>query len=854
VIAAPRNPRPAGPGAPALVKGTGTTWMEEEAPAATSAALEGVVVDGDGKPIDGARVTLSRARGRNEEATAPYSFIQPKGAAVTAGGGRFRIEKLAAGDYRATAMADGWAPAHKPVTIADKQTARVDLKLAAGGLTLDGRVLDIGGGGVGGARVTAFGRALSGGGAPALFQAVSDGDGRYKMTLAKGNYMLRAEAEGYAGTNEDAMVMRATTKDLRMVPAARIAGQVVERGSGQPVPNAEVTLTTALRSDYKPPRDTRADEQGRFEFTALEPGRYEVMGRKGALVGAGEIVGVAVAQTVDNIEVKVDRGFSISGRVKDDRGKGVVNTRVSAMRDTPPWGQAARTRTNSDGSYALEGMLPGQYRLSAGDEGFGPGREKAKLLAANLTNVDIVLLPGSKVTGRVLTAAGQPVEGARVTAMFEMSMGGGSTTATSDGTMSAADGSFELKRAWPGTMRINARHDELGSVHLPPEPIAAGETKRLELRLKTGASISGVVRTEDGKPAPGVRVTAMAREMRMFMDTQDVSGPDGRYQLRALPAARITVGAERSGRPNFGMDDQPNQKSITVADGEQKLGVDLVVGPAGLAIKGMAVDPQGKPVVGALVSAAPERDGRAFRGMARDLKAYSDIDGNFSLNDLSRGSFTVWAVHPEHPEAEAKGGDARSGCGAAGVPGQRQRGRPGGPAGRQAGAPLLDHDHAGPGAQRETGGAPAASDGQLRSSHPAGAAPAGGIRAAAPGRGQPRTGGQHRRWRHRQPGGDGAGRGEEDRRAHPGGARVAGDGTGGRAREQPADAGRGGVRDGHGQQSGDHGHDRRRQLRAGGRARRGDAADQLQRGPGEVHRRVQGDRGQARSGRRWTPA
>ncbi len=147
-----------GPGAPALVKGTGTTWMEEAAPAATTAALEGVVVDGDGRPIDGARVTLSRARGRNEEATAPYSFIQPKGAAVTAGGGRFRIEKLAAGDYRATAMADGWAPAHKPVTIADKQTARVDLKLAAGGLTLDGRVLDIGGGGVGGARVTAFGR------------------------------------------------------------------------------------------------------------------------------------------------------------------------------------------------------------------------------------------------------------------------------------------------------------------------------------------------------------------------------------------------------------------------------------------------------------------------------------------------------------------------------------------------------------------------------------------------------------------------------------------------------------------------------------------------------------------------
>ena len=225
---------------------------------------------------------------------------------------------------------------------------------------------------MGGARITAFGRGLSAGGAPALFQAVSDGDGRYKMTLAKGQYMLRAEAEGYAGTSEDALVFRPTTKDLRLVPAARIAGQVIERGSGQPVPGAEVTLTTAIRADFKPPRDARADDSGRFEFTGLEPGRYEVMGRKGVMVGAGEIVGVAVAQTVDNVQVKVDQGYSISGRVKDEQGKGVANTRVSAQRDTPPWGQAARTRANADGTYALEGMLPGTYRLSAGDDGFGP--------------------------------------------------------------------------------------------------------------------------------------------------------------------------------------------------------------------------------------------------------------------------------------------------------------------------------------------------------------------------------------------------------------------------------------------------------------------------------------------------
>jgi hypothetical protein len=162
-----------------------------------------------------------------------------------------------------------------------------------------------------------------------------------------------------------------------------------------------------------------------------------------------------------------------------------------------------------------------------------------------------------------------------------------------------------------------------------------------------------VVRTEDGQPAPGVRVMALAREARMFMDTQDVTGPDGSYVLKALPAARLTVQAERSGRFNWGMmEEAPNLKTVPLAEGEQKTGVDLTVGPAGLAVKGTAVDPQGKPVVGALVQAAPEQNGRAFRGNARDLKTYTDMDGNFALNDLSRGTYAVWGVHPDYPEAE----------------------------------------------------------------------------------------------------------------------------------------------------------------------------------------------------------
>ncbi len=283
------------------------------------------------------------------------------------------------------------------------------------------------------------------------------------------------------------------------------------------------------------------------------------------------------------------------------------------------------------------------------------GHAAAKVLASNVNNVDIVIPAPTRVHGRVLTASGQPVEGAKVGGSFEGSMGGGGMMSIGVAAVSDADGRFELMRTMPGTMRLSARHDEHGSAHIGPEPLKAGETRTIEFRLKPAASISGVVRTEDGKPAPGVRVTAFARELRAPMDAQDVTGPDGRYRLVGLPAARMTVQADRLPRPSFGPDDSPNRKTMPLGEAEHLTGVDLLVGPAGLAIKGMTVSPDGKPVPGAIVVAALERGGRASRGMARDLKAYSDLDGNFSLSNLERGAYTVWATHPEHPEAESKG-------------------------------------------------------------------------------------------------------------------------------------------------------------------------------------------------------
>ncbi len=652
-----------GAGAPGrrLVKGTGTTWREEDAVRDSSGVIEGLVLDADGKPVDGAQVTLGRARGRGED-TVTSTYWLPKGLATSAGGGHFRIDHLVPGEYAATATREGVGPGLvRSIEVKANETARVQIRLAREGLVLSGRVLDVGGGGISGARLSVFTRSVGGAGrAPTFFFTRSNSEGQYRLLLPRGPLSIRAEADGYAPlTDSEVLLLRPLTRDLRLVPGGRLAGRVIDRATRQPIADAEVSVTSALRMDFREPRDARTDGDGRFQFDGLEPGNFEVMARKGMQIGTSDVVALAVAGAATDVVVPVDRGYVVSGRVKSEAdGRALADIRVSASRDTPPFGQAARTRSNPDGTFALEGMLPGSYRLNAYEEGFGFSGARARVISADVGNVELLLPSAVKVTGRVTSADGKPVEGATVQARIESRRSGGMSVG-GDSSGTDADGRFELRRVTGGTsLQLSAQHDQQGAASVGPIEIKTGEPKVIDLTLKKGASISGVVRTEDGRPAANVRVGVTIRSPAMIVagGRPDLTGPDGRYRLDNLNPGRVTVSAARSGRAEFDpTDDKPNRKTFELAAGEERTGVDLVVGPAGLAIRGTVQSPDGKPVPGAVVTASPEWNGRAFRGGSRELRAYGQMDGQFTLEDLNKETYTLWASHPEYPEAELKG-------------------------------------------------------------------------------------------------------------------------------------------------------------------------------------------------------
>jgi protocatechuate 3,4-dioxygenase beta subunit len=75
---------------------------------------------------------------------------------------------------------------------------------------------------------------------------LTDRDGRYRLTLAPGSYVVSGEREDYVRATADLEVADLDrTLDLRLVPAGVVEGIVKDVASGAPVAGAKVEASAA---------------------------------------------------------------------------------------------------------------------------------------------------------------------------------------------------------------------------------------------------------------------------------------------------------------------------------------------------------------------------------------------------------------------------------------------------------------------------------------------------------------------------------------------------------------------------------------------------------------------------------
>lgn len=196
------------------------------------------------------------------------------------------------------------------------------------------------------------------------------------------------------------------------IRARHIRGIVMNTDTGQPAPQASVTLTPRNPSHDMIVSSGRADENGAFDIAGVIPGSYFVV----AVVGEDDdLTGIlsvdAASADVENVTVIVNAGIDIPGRVIFERGSSNSDgspprvipeiQRVPFIPGMPPPQNFRSVPPNlrPDGSFVFQAIGPGDYRVFLRELGGSPAVQRVYLKSMLLGPLDI-LRDGLHIRGK----------------------------------------------------------------------------------------------------------------------------------------------------------------------------------------------------------------------------------------------------------------------------------------------------------------------------------------------------------------------------------------------------------------------------------------------------------------------
>lgn len=500
--------------------------------------------------------------------------------------------QLAPGTYDFAAAAENFQTAAFP-SQAVARPGTIDLTLEQA-FTIRGRVHR---NGTGVANVNVM---LQGGDEPMRERGiVTDADGRFEIDgLARDKYRLGIFKHEEL-IQRTVIVDAPGTVDVALPPAGLLRGRVVDAETREPVRDFILTIepldAAEESSPYGIPGMQRGESTPDGTFTAtMTTGPYRVGASSNGYTASAPVEVRITEREPAEVEIALDRGVILSGRVTDESGVPIAEADVFVLGDelgqrrkrSATRGGAApgNARTADDGTFTISGIEPGTVVMTVRREGFVPYRKALQLDSP--ASLDVQLSRGLTLEG-VVTRGGKPLEGVQL----------GATTAAIGGDHQPAitdrNGRFVLHGLIAARYTIHAYRDEMNNEVRNVDPSRQSEIT-ITLDPKPGGLVTGIV-TGIPQQLGGKIVRRIVFVQSDDRGAEAIVDDAGNYRVENAPVGDVWVSAQVES--TTGGRSSPRRQVAVLAGQETRVDLDM---SAATTVAGR-VSYDGKPLGGVRV-------------------------------------------------------------------------------------------------------------------------------------------------------------------------------------------------------------------------------------------------------------